>query len=200
MPRPSATESSPCRATPCRSNPCLAAAPPQAPRGSWPTARHGCLHAAAQPHPSFYPATRNQRPCPSRTGPKWGHPYAPRGSVTLGSPQALTGPGTTPTPDILLQLTLPCLRPARNKPHPIPPTPLSRTLQWTTFQGTRGARRPRDPSPATRVCRGFRSRCARSRRRSPCPTSGRRASSSSVTRVRQSAARAPTSLRSTGTP
>ena len=46
----------------------------------------------------------------------------------------------------------------------------------------------------------LRSRCARFRRRSPCPPSGRRASSSSETRAPRSAARAPASHRSTGTP
>ena len=45
-----------------------------------------------------------------------------------------------------------------------------------------------------------RSRCVRSRRRSPCPPSGRRASSSWATRAPRSAARAPTSPRSRGTP
>ncbi len=46
----------------------------------------------------------------------------------------------------------------------------------------------------------FRSRCVRFRRARSCPPSGRTASSSSATRGRRSAVRAPASPRSTGAP
>ena len=61
-------------------------------------------------------------------------------------------------------------------------------------------RRPTPCSLAEGGTSTLRSRCARSRRPSPCLPSGRRASSSSETRAPRSAARAPASPRSTGTP